>query len=168
MVDTVRIEPVSASKFPASREKNRERCKSGPPEAIFAHSRPANSVPCSKIPTQWSREFFGRMDCNPGNGQAGNREYAYAGWAMEGGYVHPPNFHNRLHASGLPGISGRCIAQRTGRRRHEVARNLIRLGRQVPSWRVRVRLRSDARFLRGFAKHTIAREARSPIDIAIP
>jgi hypothetical protein len=30
VVDAVRIEPVSASKFPASREKNRECCRIRP------------------------------------------------------------------------------------------------------------------------------------------
>jgi hypothetical protein len=43
------------------------------------------------------------------------------------GYVHPPNVHNRLHASGCQEYLAGAPLKALGRR-HEVARNLIRFG----------------------------------------
>ena len=39
--------------------------ESGPPEAIFAHSRPANSVPCSKIPYAMEQGIFWKDGLHP-------------------------------------------------------------------------------------------------------
>jgi hypothetical protein len=49
-VDAARIEPVSTSKFPANREKNREFRGNRPREAIFAPNRLPNSVVYNRIP----------------------------------------------------------------------------------------------------------------------
>ena len=57
-VDAARIEPVSTSKLPASREKNREFCRIRAPEPTFAPSRPVNSVACSKIPYAMEQGIF--------------------------------------------------------------------------------------------------------------
>src|SRR5215203_2531452 len=48
--ETVHCEPVSASKFPANRETNRDFCEFGPNSAIRASNRAASSMPCSQIP----------------------------------------------------------------------------------------------------------------------
>src|SRR5258705_3671783 len=74
--------------------------ESGPPEAIFAHSRPANSVPCSKIPYAMEQgNFLEGWIARQGTDRpvTGNMPMPDGPWKE--GYVHPPNFHNRLHAS---------------------------------------------------------------------
>ena len=47
--DAVRCEPVSAGKFSANRENNREFCRIRPYRAIFARRQPANSMACREI-----------------------------------------------------------------------------------------------------------------------
>src|ERR1700738_3265663 len=59
-VDAARIEPVSTSKFPANREKNREfRGKKGLPRRFSRPIGPRIQWLTTKFPTQRSREFFG-------------------------------------------------------------------------------------------------------------
>ena len=67
------------------------------------------------------------LECTPGNGQAGNREFAYAGWALEGRPCPPTEFSPppssvRLPKEYLAGASLNALG-----RKHEVARNLIRI-----------------------------------------
>ena len=113
VADAVVVEPVSTSKFPADREKNKEFCKSGAPDAIFAHSRPANSVLCSKIPYEMGREFFGKIDGTTRNGHAGNEEHAYAGWALKRADRYTQRIFTTAFTCQVARRSGH-IAQRTG------------------------------------------------------
>ena len=48
--DAVLIGPVSAPRFPANREINREFCRFHPSGVIFASIRLINSMACSEIP----------------------------------------------------------------------------------------------------------------------
>ena len=48
--DAVHYEPVSATKFPANREINREFCRIRPSIAIFASDQRADSIAYSRIP----------------------------------------------------------------------------------------------------------------------
>src|SRR5881394_3149324 len=73
--------------------------ESGPPEAIFTHNRPANSVPCSKIPYAMEQGIFWRYGLHP--------ICLLDGPWKDGGCETPSRVR-------LLGISGRCIAQRTG------------------------------------------------------
>jgi hypothetical protein len=50
VADAVTVEPVSARKFPANREKNREICRIRPLSAILKADTRANSEACSEIP----------------------------------------------------------------------------------------------------------------------
>jgi hypothetical protein len=47
--NAVTVEPVSAAKFPANREKNREFCRIRPLSAILKADTRANSEACSEI-----------------------------------------------------------------------------------------------------------------------
>jgi len=51
VADAVVVEPVSTSKFPANREKNREYCQIRSLCEIFNANPRANSIVCSKIPS---------------------------------------------------------------------------------------------------------------------
>jgi hypothetical protein len=50
VADAVGIEPVSASKFPANREKNREFRRIRASLAFFVSNRPVHSATCRQIP----------------------------------------------------------------------------------------------------------------------
>ena len=73
--NAVRIEPVSASKFPASREKNREFCGFRPSAAILASNRSSDSMACRQIPYATEQGIFGGITGNffqrTGNSRAG-------------------------------------------------------------------------------------------------
>src|SRR6516162_4823932 len=56
----------------------------------------------AKFPTQRNREFLQPLECTPGNGQAGNREFAYAGWALEGRPCPPTEFSQPPSSVRLP------------------------------------------------------------------
>jgi hypothetical protein len=59
--DAVLVEPVSALKFPANREINREFCRIRPSTAVSTPSQRANSVTCSFIPYAPEQGFFDRV-----------------------------------------------------------------------------------------------------------
>ena len=65
MVDAVDLEPVSASKFPANREENREFRRIRPLNPILNAGTRANSEACGEIPYSTEQGIFVR-----------NREFA--------------------------------------------------------------------------------------------
>jgi hypothetical protein len=93
--NAVRIEPVSASKFPASREKNREFCGFRPSAAILASNRSSDSMACRQIPYATEQGIFGGITGNffqrTGNSRAGAGEldffarFRLAGSPLPGG-----------------------------------------------------------------------------------
>jgi hypothetical protein len=58
--DAVLIGPVSAPRFPANREINREFCRFHPSGVIFASIRLINSMACSEIPYATEQGIFAR------------------------------------------------------------------------------------------------------------
>jgi len=58
VADAVGFEPVSAAKFPANREKNREFRQFRPQSAILVFSQRANSIAYSKIPCKMEQGIF--------------------------------------------------------------------------------------------------------------
>jgi hypothetical protein len=71
VADAVAVEPVSASKFPANREKNRDSCENKAPAGILTPNPSANSVVCSKIPYSLEQGIFigraGNLSARTGN-----------------------------------------------------------------------------------------------------
>jgi hypothetical protein len=60
VADAVIGEPVSTTKFPANREKNREFCEIRPFDAILKADKPVNSETCSKIPYSTEQGIFAK------------------------------------------------------------------------------------------------------------
>src|SRR4029077_945783 len=67
--------------------------ESGPPEAIFAHSRTANSVPCSRIPYAMEQGIFWKDGLHP---RETDRPVTGTGWALEGRLCPPTEFSQPL------------------------------------------------------------------------
>src|SRR3954453_1098459 len=56
--EAVPIEPVSASKFPANREINRDLRIRGPRSAVLASNQSVSSIVCSQIPYAKEQGIF--------------------------------------------------------------------------------------------------------------
>jgi hypothetical protein len=97
VADAVGCEPVSASKFPATREINREFRRISLLSAILKADTRANSEACKKFPTQQNRDFlrknweFARenRDDFAKVGQIDDREHSNPKEASDDDHAHP-------------------------------------------------------------------------------